>query len=302
MTRRGQALLRGGVIVDGTGEPARNGDVLLKDGAVAALGTLGQVPEAETIDISGRLVAPGFIDIHQHSDFTVLAFPGAENAVMQGITTIVNGNCGGGVAPAHSAHDVRRVAFGYSDKWGVDISWTTFGNYLSHLKQLAVNVATLVPHGAVRNAVMGLDNRSPRPDELRQMVDIVEESLDAGAIGLSSGLEYPPGCFADTPELVALAEVVSSRGGFYASHIRNRAETFWAATQEALEVARLTGVRLQLSHFVPRPYAQAQEATKALEAVEQARSAGAEVWVDTFPETWPGMSRGSVPIRPHPWD
>jgi N-acyl-D-amino-acid deacylase len=279
-------LVRGGTLVDGTGDPARPADVLLRDGRVAALGALDEAPDARVLDADGLVVTPGFVDVHTHADFTLLAFPEAESAVAQGVTTVVVGNCGGGVAPCRHGHDVRRVAFGYRDDWGVEIEWESFGEYLRHLDGKGVNVAALVPHGAVRNVVLGLDERPPDGRELDTMRGLVREGLDAGAIGMSTGLEYQPGCHASPEEIAALCAVVAERNGVYATHMRDRGDRFAAATGEALDTARATGVRLQLSHVAPRPYAPADERARAFEAVEAARGAGVPVWVDTFPETW----------------
>ncbi len=285
-----QLLIRGGRIIDGTGSPERIADLLVTGDRVEAIGDLSSTGGVKTIDASGCVVTPGFIDVHSHADFTILAFPSAESAIMQGVTTVVVGNCGGGVAPALRTRDVRRVAFGYSSAWGIDITWRTFGEYLGHLRDIATNVAALIPHGAVRNAVMGLDARPPEGGELARMTRLVQQAMDNGAAGLSTGLEYQPGCHAAPDEIATLVRAVAERSGFYATHMRNRAETFASATAEALDVARRTGARLQLSHVAPRPYAPHDQVELAFELVQTARAEGVPVWVDTFPETWgPGL-------------
>ena len=152
MTEPGRTLFRGGRVIDGAGGPPFVADILVEAGRFVAIGDLGALPDADIVDARGLAIAPGFIDVHQHADFCLLAFPGAESAVMQGVTTVVNGNCGGGVAPALPEFDVRRVAFGYSDAWGVEITWRSFGEYLARLTGIAVNAATLVPHGAVERS------------------------------------------------------------------------------------------------------------------------------------------------------
>ena len=195
-----RCLVRGGFVVDGTGSPGRHADVLVEGGQIAAIDIDGEI-DASVIDATGLVVAPGFIDIHTHADFTLLAFPSADSAVRQGVTTVVTGNCGGGMAPAMPEHDVRRVAFAYSTAWGVDISWRDFDEYMGLLGGTAVNVAALIPHGAIRNAVLGLETRPPRASELVRMRAIVAEALDAGAAGLSTGLEYQPGCNAEPAEM-----------------------------------------------------------------------------------------------------
>jgi N-acyl-D-amino-acid deacylase len=282
----------GGTVVDGSGEPPVRADVLVEDDRIAALLPDG-IPDdldAERVDAGGRVVAPGFIDVHAHADATLLAFRDAHSATRQGVTTVVNGNCGGGVAPAEPEHDVRRVAFAYEPSWGLEISWRTFGEYLAELTDIAVNAATLVPHGALRNAVMGMERRAPSSAELRRMSELLDDAMRAGAVGLSSGLEYQPGCNADVEELSTLAKVAARHDGVYATHMRNRAERFADATDEAIEVARRAGSRLQLSHFAPRPYAPAEQTERAFAAVDEFARGGNQVFVDTFPEVWgPGL-------------
>ena len=278
-------VLRGGTLVDGTGEARRQADVLVEGDTVTAVGDVPESGDERTIDARGLVVAPGFVDVHTHADLPLLAFPDAESAVRQGVTTVVIGNCGGGVAPVNADHDLRRVAFAYDDEWGVEVTWRGFGDYLELLEGKAVNVAALVPHGTLRNAVMGLAPRAPDKAEADAMASLLREALQGGAIGFSTGLEYQPGCFAETDELVALAQVAADHGGAYATHMRNRAEAYAAATDEAIEIARRTGVRLQLSHVAPRPYAPAHETEQALTAIDDAARSG-DLWVDTFPEVW----------------
>jgi N-acyl-D-amino-acid deacylase len=149
-----------------------------------------------------------------------------------------------------------------------------------------VNVAALIPHGAVRNAVLGLATRPPTATELSRMRAIVGDALDAGAAGVSTGLEYQPGCNAQPAEIEALVEEVVERDGVYTTHIRNRAERFADAVREAIAVARRSGARLQISHVAPRPYAPRAQTETSFDEIERARSEGVELWVDTFPEMW----------------
>jgi N-acyl-D-aspartate/D-glutamate deacylase len=279
-------LIRGGSIADGIGTPLWRGDVLLEHDRIVDIGAVGAADDALIVDAAGCVVAPGFIDLHSHADFSILAFPDAASATRQGVTTIVVGNCGGGVAPANPAFDVRRVAFGYSSQWGPVIDWSNFDEYLARIRDVAVNVVALLPHGALRNAVMGLASRSPSESEMDRMVSLTEAALASGAAGLSSGLEYQPGCFATHDELSRLATIVAKHDGVYATHMRNRAEQFAAATQEALQVGRATGARVQLSHVAPRPYAPRAQVDAAFAEIERARADGFDIGVDTFPEVW----------------
>jgi N-acyl-D-amino-acid deacylase len=291
MTQPRRTLIRGGLVADGTGAPAVRGDVLLDGARIVGILPVDAGPFAATeIDATGLLVAPGFIDVHQHADFTLLAFPDADSAIRQGVTTIVNGNCGGGAAPIEPGRDFRSVAFAYDPDWGIDVRWRSFGDYLQRVSAAAVNVATLVPHGVLRNAVMGLEARAATRSERRRMAALLDDALDAGAVGMSTGLEYQPGCNADVGEISELARVVARHDGVYATHIRNRAEGYADATREAIEIARRGPVRLQLSHFAPRPYAPPEQTQAAFAAVDDLAREGHPVWVDSFPEVWgPGL-------------
>lgn len=291
-----RTLLRGGVVVDGTGAPGVAADVLVEDGRVAVIAPDLTGIDADVLEVSGRVVAPGFVDIHSHADATVLAFPGAESAVRQGITTTVVGNCGSGLAPNLPEHDFRRVAFLLDEEWGIDTGWRTFGDYLDRIDGTAVNIAALAAHGAVRNAVMGMEAREATRTERGRMLDLVAEAMASGAVGLSTGLEYMPGSFASADEIAEQCAIVARHDGMYATHMRSRGEGFAAAVDEAIDIARRTGVRLQLSHVAPRPYAPQDEARRAFEAIEAARAEGLRVEVDTFPEIWgPGSLEDLLP-------
>ena len=215
-------LIRGGNVLDGTGSPARAADIGIQRGRIARVGKLARALAHRTIDAKGLFVAPGFIDIHTHSDIGILVEPTAECAVRQGVTTHVIGNCGDSPAPISEGYrELATRRFEYyaqAREW----DWTTYGEYLDFMEAngVGVNIAGLVGHGAVRTAVMGFDERAPNRGEMRSMKAHVEEAMAAGAFGMNTGLVYPPGCFAATEEIVELAEVVARHGGFYASHIR----------------------------------------------------------------------------------
>ncbi|TAJ72077.1 MAG: D-aminoacylase, partial [Gallionellaceae bacterium] len=261
-------------------------------------GDLRQAEAAERVDAAGLVVSPGFIDIHQHGDLSLLACRTADSAVRQGVTTVVTGNCGHGCAPLADGGIAALNVIGRRTEWGLPIDWTTFADYLERLRVpgLGVNVAPLVGHGPIRVAAMGFAARRATPSEQARMRALVAQAMDEGAVGLSSGLEYAPGRQADAEELIDLCRVVAARGGIYASHIRNRGLELVTATDEAIAVAETAGLPLQISHFAPRSYTPPGDWDRALERVYGARERGVEVHIDTFPYTWgPGPIAAMLP-------
>jgi len=280
-------LIRGGTVVDGSGSAAYRADVLVEEDTISAVSPdLAVGSDTRVIQAAGKIVCPGFIDLHSHADFTLLAFPGADSALRQGITTVAVGNCGGGVAPASDRWDVREVAFAFSSEWGVPLDWSTFGEYTRRLDGAAINVAPLVAHGAIRSAAMGLAQRAASPAEVEVMEDLLRSSLAEGAFGMSTGLQYLPGSWASRDEIRSLVSIVGETGRTYATHMRNRADQFADATIEAITTAEHTGAHLQLSHFAPRPYAPPEQVDAAFAAVAEAVAGGQAIGIDTFPEIW----------------
>src|SRR6266571_1746793 len=247
-------VIRGGRVLDGTGSPWRIADIGIRGGKVARVGPLGRAKSARAIDASGSYVAPGFIDIHTHSDIGILVEPTAECAVRQGVTTHVIGNCGDSPAPIGERYRelaVRRFEYYAQAK---DWNWSTYGEYLDFIahQRVGINVAGLVGHGSVRLATMGFEERRPTPEETRTMKDHIDEAMRAGAFGMSTGLVYPPGCFAETEEIVDLAKVVARHRGFYASHVRGERETIVDAVRECIEIGERAGCPVQISHNNPK--------------------------------------------------
>ncbi len=272
--------LRGGTLVDGTGSAPRTADVGIQDGRIVTVGNLDGVDAEQTFDVGGLVVAPGFIDIHSHSDATLLVDPRARSSIAQGVTTEVVGNCGHAPAPLASASDVPDLVFGYNQALNVD--WTTVDGYLQSIERAApaVNVATLVGHIALRLAALGRAPRPATPAELDRMVGLLGEAFEAGAFGFSSGLEYPLGLACTTDELVALARATGRLGGYYAIHTRDRDFRAVEAFDEAFDVGRRAEVPLQISHLTPRYGAPRDAATRALEAIDAARARGDDVACD----------------------
>ncbi|MGZ4132795.1 MAG: N-acyl-D-amino-acid deacylase family protein [Actinomycetota bacterium] len=279
-------LLRGARVVDGTGNPWRHDDVAVAGDRIVAVGRLDPSDAGVVVDAKDRYVAPGFVDIHTHSDIGILQDPSAENIVRQGVTTHVTGNCGGSPAPVDEA--TRALAEEQFPDYGhpVAYAWSTFGEYLDvvEAKGVGVNVAPLIGHGTVRLAVLGYEQRPPEPAELDRMRAYVDEAMRAGAFGMSTGLVYPPGCFGETDEIVALAEVVAGYGGLYASHIRGERETVVEAVTECIAIGERAGCRTQISHNAPK-FGGAHLLPQVTALWEDARARGLDVAVDNDAHT-----------------
>jgi N-acyl-D-amino-acid deacylase len=239
---------------------------------------------AEVVDATGRVVAPGIVDLHTHSDVSNLSEPHAISAIEQGVTTQVVGLCGFSAAPVVDATIATMVdeepVFGFP---GVDWSWRTMRDYLATVDRvgIATNTVTLVGHNTVRRLVMGGEQRVPSDAELRRMRDLIREAIAEGARGFSTGLSYAPGTFASTDELVALASVAAETGTPYHTHMRYDEKGVRASVAEALETAERSGAELNISHLYPRPSDPADEADRYIAMIEAARARGVRVTWDT---------------------
>jgi N-acyl-D-amino-acid deacylase len=253
-------VITGALVVDGTGGPARRAEVALKDGRIAVVGQVPAGAGKETLDAAGLVLAPGFIDVHTHAD-DIWDRPLAENFVRMGVTSIVAGNCGG------SADDIAGA-----------LARVT-------ANPASVNFSTLYGHNTVRRAVMGTDNRPPTIPELNRMKSMVWKAMVDGAVGFSTGLQYVPGTYSKTPEIIELARVAANAGGLYASHMRNEGTALEESIQEALQIGRATGGRVQISHLkVDSPNRWGASAS-ALEMIDAARKAGVDVAADQYAYT-----------------
>jgi N-acyl-D-aspartate/D-glutamate deacylase len=276
-------LIRGGHVIDGTGGAGRDADVAVRAGRIVAVEPRSARPARRLIDARGLVVAPGFIDIHTHSDFTLPLNPRAESKVRQGVTLEVTGNCGFSVAPAlPGTAPMLREYLASSAPW-LDFGETTFAAYRAAFPATSVNVILQVGHNTLRLMTAGMENRPLTPDEMARMERLLEEALAAGAWGLSSGLFTAPGHSADPAEIHALARVLRRHGATYASHVRDEADGVVEAVREAIAVAEATGVHVQIAHLKLSGVDSWGGADRLLGEVEAARRRGLPVDCDAYP-------------------
>ena len=287
-------VLRGGLLIDGSGAPGRQADVGVTGDRITAIGDLAAVPDgdvATVIDATGHVVSPGFVDPHGHSDGSVLLDGALASHLRQGFTTQLSGNCGYTYAPIAGA--VRTMLDADLANLGLDPSWATFGEYLDEVERqpMGPNVALLVGHGTVRWAALGPEGRAPTEPELEAMGRHVEEALDAGAFGLSSGLIYAPGVHAAPDEVATMVAIAARRDALYATHMRNEADGVLDALDEAVSTVRRAGelaghpARLQVSHLKAGARSVWGTADALVERLEAARRDGLDVAADQYPYT-----------------
>ncbi len=242
-------VITNGRVADGTGAGLRRADVGIKGDKVAAVGQVERSAARSVIDAAGRVVAPGFIDIHTHSDATPLLDPFAASKLFDGVTTEVSGNCGFSQFPMWG--DVRERRAETFAKAGHKVDWTDAAGYFEHYRAAPKlnNRAFVVGQGTIRACIMGYEDRPATDDELARMKHEVAKAMDQGALGISSGLIYPPGCYTPTEELVELCQVAADKGGYYATHIRGEGDSLEKAITEALDIGRRTGIPVQIAHL-----------------------------------------------------
>lgn len=281
-------LFRGALLVDGSGQPPCRADVGVAAGRIVAVDARLDGPAGMSIDAGGLVLAPGFIDIHSHSDATLFAYPFLESKVFQGVTVEVTGNCGLGVFPVPAGrageladflrlHDFALPAGGFA--------WNDFASYADEVDRLGlgIHVAPLIGHAPLRIAAMGMDDRPPTAVELSLMQHLLTSALSQGAWGMSTGLIYPPGSYAATDELVALARTLAAHGALYASHIRNEGNGLFAALDEAIIIGRESGARIQVSHLKAMGNGNRGRGEEALARLAAAQATGVDIGADQYP-------------------
>ena len=293
-------VIRNGRVMDGTGNPWRWADVGIAGDTVKAVGDLRDADAEETIDAGGLLVAPGFIDIHSHSDFPILVDPRGLSKIHQGVTTEVVGNCGSSAAPMNAA--VKRYKETYarsSVPEGFEYDWESMAGYMDRVDRQGSgpNIAPLVGHGTVRQNVMGHENRRPTAEELEGMKALVEGAMRDGAWGMSTGLIYPPSVYGDAEEITELAKVVAKHGGIYCSHIRGEGDTLLDAVNEACAIGRDAGLPVEIAHFKASGQRNWGRTRESLALVAEHREKGVDVTFDQYP--YVASSTGLTALLPH---
>ncbi|MGW1682013.1 N-acyl-D-amino-acid deacylase family protein [Saccharopolyspora sp. NPDC002376] len=279
-------VFRRATVIDGTGTDPFVGEVAVSGDRLVHVGKPTGVRASRVIDLEGLVLCPGFIDIHTHSDVSLLLDPAGESKVRQGVTTEVVGNCGFSPFPlAPGRLDLHADHLARIGDDPVDLTWHDIDGYAGRLAAdpPAINVATLVGHGTVRVAVMGVDQRPPTTEELRRMRQLVHTSLSQGAFGLSTGLTHIPSGYGDPEEIRQLVSVVAEHGALYATHCRDTAGPGFPAVEEAITTARAAGARLQFSHAAINEPAKWGRAAEVVAMFQDAASSGLDVWFDVYP-------------------
>ncbi len=281
-------IFKNGEVIDGSGKARYKADLAVKGDTIAAIGDLKDMQAPQIIDISGKVITPGFIDMHSHTDMQIAYIPEADSLLHQGITTAVTGHCGESPVPVT---DLNRDYFRNPDEIkDIDLPWEqldTMKGFLSFLEEIgtSLNITPVVGQGAIRSAVVGFSAERPTEDQIDDMQKLVEQAMDEGAIGISTGLIYPPGSYASTEELIELTKPVGRRGGIYFSHIRDEGNHLLEATKEEIEIGRKSGAAIHHSHFKAAGRNNWGKAEPALKLIDQAIAEGLDMTADMYPYT-----------------
>lgn len=277
-------IIKDGYIFDGLGKDAFEADVGVSGNFIKEIGKISSSRGKSIIDARGLAVCPGFIDVHEHTDVELLVNPKAESSIRQGITTLVSGNCGFSPFPV-AEERFEEMKEDLKEQYELDLTWVDIKGFFSKLEEkgIALNYSSLVGQGTIRGAAVGFNDRSPKQEELEKMKMLVAENIKNGAVGLSTGLEYAPGSYAQADEITELCKVAARYGGVYATHMRDEGDYLLESLDESIEVARKTGVNLEISHFkiaYPRNWHKVDD---ALTKIEEAKKEGISIFCDRYP-------------------
>ena len=276
-------IIKNGTLVDGISNEPYEGDIGIIGEHIKQIGNLQNARGKTVIDATSRVVSPGFIDIHTHTDIEILINRKAESKIRQGVTTELGGNCGS--SPFPMKYPLSDYAKRLAEEADISIDWTDLKGFHQAIesKGSAVNHATLIGQGTVRGYVMGDGQREPTAEEMDQMKKLVAEAMEQGAFGLSTGLEYTPGGFAETDEVIALCQIAANYGGFYATHIRSEDKAVLEAVGEAIHIAETADLSLQIAHFKAVGKTNWWKLPKMIDLVERAAERGLNVTADRYP-------------------
>ncbi|MYA76550.1 MAG: D-aminoacylase [Gemmatimonadetes bacterium] len=283
IAQRYDVIIRGGQVIDGTGAAPVVADIAIEGDRIAQIGPV-QGSSGNTTDASGKIVCPGFIDIHSHTDLSLLVDPRAESKIRQGVTTEVAGQDGSSLAPLTDAQ-LGSLQDGYGRRYGVDIGWRDFTGLFDTMEQqgIGLNFISLAGQGTIRGYVVGNENVPASARQLDAMKDLVDQAMSEGAWGLSSGLEYTPGSFADEDEIAELGRVAAGYSGFYATHMRNEDDFLVEAVSEAISTARKAEIALQIAHFKASGRRNRDKVAICFDMIEQAVDEGMDITLDRYP-------------------
>lgn len=280
--RRLDILIKNGSVIDGTGKKEFIADIGIKDGKIVLIGKIND-DAIQIIDAKGLKVVPGFIDIHSHTDADLIINPRAESKIRQGVTTEITGQDGFSWGPLGGPElDLTRKTF--FEQYGEELKWKSLGDFLNDFssRKFSVNIATMVGLGTIREYVVGLDDRPAVPEEIRQMQEEVIKAIEEGAIGVSTGLEYTPGSFASTDELIELVKAAPERFRIYATHMRNEDNFVLEAIDEAIKIAMDSDSRLQISHLKVSGKSNWNKVDQVIEKIDKAIDMGLEIHADRY--------------------
>ena len=283
-------IIKNGTVIDGTGDSAYVSDIAISGGKIARISS--DINGDRIIDAKGLAVTPGFIDSHSHADDAMLEYPDMIEKIEQGITTSIAGQCGISCVPAKNKE--------YGSGRAQD-KYETFGKMVSTVKsiEMGANIMSFVGHGTIRKAVVGYENRKPTENELKEMKALLRDAMESGAVGISYGLIYTPGCYADTDELTELARVVKEYNGVISAHIRSEAFELKEAAEEFLNIVKAVGVKAVLSHHKAMYKSNWGKVRHTLKMIDEAVSEGCDVYCDVYPYTASHTTLVSTIIPPH---